>query len=108
PPDALLHTLGDERLGRAAELGALAPDRREDRRIGGFHHGHVALGVELPFLQEVACDRVRRTAESAGRERLAFDEGREVAALRRETLFGAEIDVAAIDAVHDGAKLRAL
>src|SRR5262249_26237818 len=106
-PDALPHALGDVRLGRAAELGPFTPDRGEDRRVRGLDHGDVALGVELSLLYQGPGDRIRRAAQSAGGDSPAPHEAGEVAAVRREALFGAEIDVAAVDAMHDGAKLGA-
>src|SRR5262249_59425616 len=94
---------GEVGRGRAADRPPPALHRGEDRRVRGLDHRDVALGVKIPLLEEIPGDRIRRAAEAAGGDRLALHEAGEIAAVRREALFGAEIDVAAVDAVHDGA-----
>ena len=58
-PDVVAHTLGDERLGRLADLGLLAADHRDGGGIAGLDQRDVPLRIEPPFAQEIARDRVR-------------------------------------------------
>jgi hypothetical protein len=75
---------------------------------GTAEQRHVGLGVEVPFLEEEPRDRIRRAAIRADRDFLALEVGRPVGVLRLVALGCAEIDVAAVDAVHDGAQFRTL
>ena len=66
------------------------------------------LGVELPFAQQIARDRIGRAAERPDGDGLALEIARPVACRPAPALGRAEIDVAAIDAIDHGAQLGAL